>query len=320
MTIIVDAGSPGTGPGSQRRDLRKSSPRFGERVIEILLVLAAVVSVVVTIGIVLALVLPLFTFFANVNPLEFLFGTSWTATFGDKASWDKEWGVLPLVSATFMATFIALLVAIPLGLGVAMFLSEYSGQRLRKIVKPILEILAGIPTVVYGFLALTVFTPLLTPVFQIPGIFNVLVAGLVMGFMIIPTVASLSEDAMSAVPQQLRAGSYALGANRMRTTLRVVVPAALSGIVAAIVLALSRAVGETMILAVAAGARPNLTLDPREEAQTMTAFIVQAVSGDAPQGSPLYYSLFAVGALLFAITLLINVVAIRLVRKYRQVY
>ncbi len=322
MTVgTVDAGSSGSGPGGRPgADLAKSSPRFGERVIETLLVVSAVLSVVITIGIVLALVLPLFTFFANVNPFEFLFGTTWTATFGDKSSWDKDWGVLPLLSATFMATLIALLVAIPLGLGTAMYLSEYASNRVRKIFKPILEILAGIPTVVYGFLALIVFTPLLTPLFGIPGIFNILTAGIVMGFMIIPTIASLSEDAMSAVPQSLRAGSYALGANRMRTTLRVVFPAALSGIVAAMVLGLSRAVGETMILAVAAGNRANLTPDPREEAQTMTAFIVQAVSGDAPQGSPLYYSLFAVGALLFAMTLLINLIAIRLVRKYRQAY
>jgi phosphate transport system permease protein len=274
----------------------------------------------VTLGIVLALVVPLFTFFAYVSPIEFLTGTTWTASFGDKFSWDKEWGVLPLVSATFMATGIALLVAVPIGLGIAMFLSEYATQSARKIVKPVLELLAGIPTVVYGFLALTAITPILQPLLGIPNIFSILTAGLVMGFMIVPTVASLSEGAMSAVPQALRDGSYALGANKRITTMHVVFPAALSGIIAACILGLSRAVGETMILAVAGGNIARLIADPREQAQTMTAFIAQIASGDAPQGSPVYYSLFAVGALLFAITLVINLISIRLVRRFRQVY
>lgn len=315
----VDPGGSDLGPG-RRGSLKKSSPRIGERIIEGVLVGSAGLSVVVTIGIVLALVVPLFTFFANVSPIEFLTGTKWTAAFGEDSSWDKDWGVLPLVAATFMATAVALVVAIPLGLGAAMFLSEYASQRVRKIFKPIIEILAGIPTVVYGFLALVVLTPLLKPLLGIPGTYSILTAGLVMGFMIIPTVASLSEDAMSAVPQSLRQGSFALGANRMRTTLRVVFPAALSGIVAAIVLGLSRAIGETMILAVAGGNIAQLTGDPRDEAQTMTAFIVQIATGDAPQGSPAYYAIFAVGALLFVITLLINLISIRLVRKYRQAY
>lgn len=293
---------------------------MGERVIEGLLAAAGGLSVVVTVGIVLALVVPLFTFFAHVSPIEFLTGTTWTASFGDKFSWDKDWGVLPLVSATFTATGIALLVAVPLGLGIAMFLAEYATQRARKVVKPVLELLAGIPTVVYGFLALTAITPVLQPLLGIPNIFSIFTAGLVMGFMIVPTVASLSEDAMSAVPQSLRQGSYALGANKRITNLRVVFPAALSGIIAAIVLGLSRAVGETMILAVAGGNIAQLTGDPRDQAQTMTAFIAQIASGDAPQGSPVYYSLFAVGALLFAITLVINLISIRLVRRFRQAY
>ncbi len=317
----VRAGSPGSGPGGPRsRTLVKSSARAGERVIEAMLAISAGLSVLVTIGIVLALVVPLFTFFANVSPIEFLTGTSWTASFGDKFSWDKDWGVSPLVSATFMATGIALAVAVPLGLGIAMFLSEYATPRVRKVVKPVLEVLAGIPTVVYGFLALTAITPVLQPLLGIPNIFSILTAGLVMGFMIVPTVASLSEDAMSAVPQSLRQGSFALAANKRMTTLRVVFPAALSGIIAAIVLGLSRAVGETMILAVAGGNIAQLTGDPRDQAQTMTAFIAQIASGDAPQGSPVYYSLFAVGALLFTITLIINLISIRLVRKYRQAY
>lgn len=316
----VHAVAPGPGPGRSPRGLTRTSARTGERIIEGFLTVAAGLSVVVTIGIVLALVIPLFTFFANVNPIEFLTGTTWTASFGDKFSWDKDWGVLPLVNATFTATGIALLVAVPLGLGIAMFLSEYASPRVRKVVKPVLELLAGIPTVVYGFLALTAITPVLQPLLGIPNIFSILSAGLVMGFMIVPTVASLSEDAMSAVPQSLRQGSYALAANKMTTTLRVVFPAALSGIIAAVVLGLSRAVGETMILAVAGGNIAQLTGDPRDQAQTMTAFIAQIASGDAPQGSPVYYSLFAVGALLFAITLVINLISIRLVRRFRQAY
>lgn len=316
----VDSASPGSGPGRRAVDLTRSSARVGERIIEGSLVGAAGLSIVVTIGIVISLVIPLFTFFANVSPLEFLTGTSWTASFGDKYSWDKDWGVLPLVTATFMATGIALLVAVPLGLGIAMFLSEYAGTRVRGIAKPVLELLAGIPTVVYGFLALSAITPILQPLLGIPNIYNLLVAGIVMGFMIVPTIASLSEDAMSAVPHSLRHGSLALGANRRTTTVRVVFPAALSGIIAAIVLGMSRAVGETMILAIAGGNLAQLTGDPRNEAQTMTAFIAQIASGDAPQGSPVYYSLFAVGALLFAITLVVNLISIRLVRRFRQVY
>ncbi|MDN5858419.1 MAG: phosphate ABC transporter permease subunit PstC [Pseudonocardia sp.] len=316
---LVEAASPGP-PGGPPPRLTKSSNRIGERVVERLLSVAAGLSVLITVGIVAALVVPLFTFFAHVSPIEFLTGTTWTAAFGDKYSWDKEWGVLPLVSATFMATGIALVVAVPLGLGIAMFLSEYASARVRKIVKPVLELLAGIPTVVYGFLALTAITPILQPLLGIPNIFSILTAGLVMGFMIVPTVASLSEDAMSAVPLSLREGSHALAANTMTTTLRVVFPAALSGIIAAVVLGLSRAVGETMILAVAGGNIAQLTGDPRDQAQTMTAFIAQIASGDAPQGSPVYYSLFAVGALLFGITLIINMISIRLVRRFRQAY
>ena len=317
---VTTAGRPPSRAGGPGRDLTPRSPRIGEKLIEGLLAAAAGVSVLVTVGIIVALVVPLFTFFANVSPIEFLTGTTWTASFGDKYSWDKDWGVLPLVSATFMATGIALAVAIPVGLGIAMFLSEYASVRARTVIKPVLELLAGIPTVVYGFLALTALTPILQPLLGIPNIYNLLVAGIVMGFMIVPTVASLSEDAMSAVPQALRSGSYALGANRRITTLQVVFPAALSGIIAAIVLGLSRAVGETMILAVAGGNLARLTADPRDEAQTMTAFIAQIASGDAPQGSPVYYSLFAVGALLFVITLTINLISIRLVRRFRQVY
>ncbi len=302
-------------------DLTSQRSRIGEKAVRLGLMSAALLSVAVTVGIVLSLLTPLVSFFEHVGVDDFLFGTEWTAAFGDKFGWDdKSWGVLPLVVSTLMITLIALLVAVPLGLGAAIYLSEYASGTLRKILKPVLEVLAGIPTVVYGFLALTIVTPILGTVFDFDGIYTNLSPGIVMGFMIVPTVASLSEDAMSAVPLALRQGSYALGANRMKTTLRVVFPAALSGIVAAIVLAISRAVGETMIVTIAAGSKAHLSFDPREGAQTMTGFIAQIASGDAPQGSPVYYSLFAVGALLFVLTLLINVVSIRLVRKYRQAY
>ena len=301
-------------------DLTARTRRPGEQVIKILLAGSAFLSIAITAGIVVALFAPLVTFFQNVSIVEFLTGTTWTAGFGAKGSWtDKEWGVLPLVVGTLSTTVIALLVAVPLGLGAAMYLSEYANDRVRRIIKPILEILAGVPTVVYGVIALTILTPILRG-FVGADVFNNLSPGIVMGFMIVPTVASLSEDAMSAVPMAMREGSYALGANRMQTTVRVVFPAALSGIVAAIVLGISRAVGETMIVAIAAGSQPRFTLDPLVGAQTMTAFIAQVASGDAPQGSPVYYSLFAVGALLFVITLVINMCSIALVRRFRQAY
>lgn len=318
-TGVIDRRSSPGGDGPAAA-LFTGGPGPVERGIKVLLFLAAVFSVLITLGILISLLIPNITFFSHVSLTEFLFGTEWTAAFGEKYSWDKDWGVLPLVVGTLVATFIALLFAVPLGLGSAVLLSEYASPRVRKTVKPMLEILAGVPTVVYGFLALTIITPILKNFLPIDGIYNQFAAGLVMGFMIVPTIASLSEDAMSAVPLGLRQGSYALGANRMKTTLRVVFPAALSGIVAAIVLGIARAVGETMILAIAAGNEAKLTLNPFVGAQTMTGYIAQIASGDAPQGSPVYYSLFAVGALLFVMTLVINLISIRLVRRFRQVY
>lgn len=321
----ITAGSPGAssggrGPGDRPVDLSPQSRRIGEKFILTFLASSALLSVAITAAIVVALITPLFEFFQNVSIWEFLTGTSWTAGFGAKTSWtDKDWGVLPLVAGTFSTTIIALLVAVPLGLGAATYLSEYADDRVRRVVKPLLEILAGVPTVVYGVFALTIVTPILQELVGVQ-IFNNLSPGIVMGFMIVPTVASLSEDAMSAVPRSMREGSYALGANRMQTTVRVVFPAALSGIVAAVVLGLSRAVGETMIVAIAAGSQPQFTLNPLVGAQTMTGFIAGVASGDAPQGTPVYYSLFAVGALLFLITLVINMISITLVRKYRQAY
>jgi phosphate transport system permease protein len=278
---------------------------------------AAAITVAVTVGIVIALLIPSLRFFAEVNPIEFLFGTRWAPRFAD-----ASFGVIPLITATIWTTAIALLTAIPLGLGAALFLSEYAKPGLRKVLKPILEILAGVPTVVYGLFALSfvqnmVFRGLL----DLPtGSFSVLAAGLVMGVMIVPTIASLSEDAMSAVPESMRQGSAALGANRMQTSVRVVFPAALSGIVAAVVLGISRAVGETMIVAIAAGGQARVVTGPLQQGQTMTGFIANAALGDSRVGSIEYNTLFAVGLLLFAITLLINFTAIRFVRRFREAY
>jgi len=233
--------------------------------------------------------------------------------------------VAPLITATLTTTACALLVCIPFGLGAAIYLSEYATPGVRRVLKPLLEILAGVPTVVYGFFALTFLTPLLQDIWpgflgEPPQVFNMLAAGLVMGIMILPTVASLSEDAMNAVPTDLRAGAAALGSTRLQVSTRVVVPAALSGIVASFVLAISRAVGETMIVLVAAGGTPNLSFNPTEPGQTMTAFIGAAGLGDQPTGSVGYKTLFAVGSTLFVATLLMNIFSIRLVRKYREVY
>ncbi|CCG05341.1 phosphate ABC transporter permease subunit PstC [Blastococcus saxobsidens] len=304
-------------PPARDTDLRQARPRYGEVAIQGLLFLAALVSVLTTIGIVLSLVPPTISFFgeSEVTLREFLTGTDWAPLFAN-----ARFGVLPLVTATLMVTGIAILVAIPLGLGAAIYLSEYARPRARKILKPVLEVLAGIPTVVFGFFALEFVTGLvLQPLFGIRG-FNALSAGIVMGIMIIPTIASLSEDAMSAVPRSLREGAYALGSTKRQVATRIVVPAALSGIVAAFVLGVSRAVGETMIVAIAAGQTPNLSFDPTEGMQTMTSFIAAAGIGDVPVGSIGYETIFAVGSLLFAMTLVMNALSIRLVRKYREVY
>ena len=297
--------------------LRRSQPRLGERVIEAVLFLAALISVLTTIGIIIAIIGPTIDFFQEpaVSLWDFLTGTEWTVLFAD-----QNFGVLPLVTATLTTTVIALLVAIPIGLGAAIYLAEYASPRARKVLKPILEVLAGIPTVVYGFFALAFITPQILQRLIDIGTFSMLSAGLVMGIMIVPTVASLSEDAMTAVPQSLRDGAYALGSTKMHVATRVVVPAAISGIVAAFVLGFSRAIGETMIVVLAAGSSPNLTLNPLEPAQTMTAFIAQAASGDQPTGSIGYESLFAVAALLFVITVVMNYISIRLVRRYREEY
>jgi phosphate transport system permease protein len=300
---------------SAELSLRPARRRLGEDVVKVVLAVCALVSVATTVGIVVALFVPAFEFFQEVSIVDFLTGTNWAPLFEP-----PSFGVLQLVSGTVNVTLIASAVAMPFGLGAAIYLSEYASPRTRGILKPALEILAGIPTIVFGYFALTFMTPLLRDLGIEVDVFNTLSAGLVMGVMLVPTVASLSEDAMGAVPRDLRDGAYALGAAKVQVATRIVVPAAVSGIVASFVLAISRAVGETMIVLIAMGQQPNLTLDPREAAEAMTAFIAATGAGDVPTGSIEYKTIFAVGALLFVLTLIMNVFAIRLVRKYREVY
>ncbi|MDA1107120.1 MAG: phosphate ABC transporter permease subunit PstC [Proteobacteria bacterium] len=289
--------------------------RIRERAIELVLFLAALSSVAVTAGIVGVLAYESYGFFQHVPLVDFLTDTQWTPLFDD-----AHYGILPLLSGTLVTTVIALLVAIPLGTIIAIYLSEYAPYRVREVAKPVLEMLSGVPTVVYGYFALLFVTPLLQKLFPgLPG-FNMLSAGLVMGIMIIPYVSSLSEDAIQAVPMQLREGSYAMGASRLRTALSVVIPAALSGVSAAYVLGMSRAVGETMIVAIAAGMQPNLTLNPMEPAATITTYIVQVSLGDLPHGSIGYQTIFAAGFTLLLLTLAFNIVGQMLKRRFRQAY
>jgi phosphate transport system permease protein len=295
--------------------LAPSRKRWGEAAIKGLLALCALVSVATTVGIVVALFLPAFEFFQEVSFVDYITGTEWAPLF-----LQASFGVLPLVTGTLLVTFWACLVAVPCGLGAAIYLSEYASPRTRKTLKPALETLVGVPTVVFGYFALTFVTPLLRDIGIRVEIFNALSAGLVMGVMIIPTVASLSEDAMAAVPRELREGAYALGSSKLQVSTRIVVPAAVSGIVAAFVLGISRGIGETMIALLAAGQQPNFTLDPRVAVETMAAFIAATGAGDVPTGSLEYKTIFAVGASLFVMTLLVNAISIRLVRKYREAY
>ena len=295
--------------------LRAERRRWGEDVVKGVLALSALVSIATTVGIVVALLEPAIEFFAEVSLVDYFTGTEWSPLF-EPASF----GVVPLALGTLSVTFWACVVSMPFGLGAAVYLSEYANRRVRRALKPALEVLAGIPTVVYGYFALTFVTPLLRDLGLDVEIFNALSAGLVMGVMLIPTVASLSEDAMAAVPQSLRSGAYALGSNKLQVSTRIVVPAAISGIVASFVLAISRAVGETMIVLIAMGQQPNLAFDPREAAEAMTAFIAATGAGDIPTGSIEYKTIFAVGATLFVMTLVMNIVSIQLVRKYREVY
>ena len=291
--------------------------RYGEKLILTVLRLCGALSILTTIAILFVLLREAATFFSVVSFGRFFGDTAWQP--GSLES--GRFGVWPLVSGTLLVTSIATLVAVPLGLAAAMYLSEYAPAKVRRTLKPLLELLAGVPTIVLGYFALTFVTPLLQAVFgDSVKVFNALSAGIVMGIMIVPTIASLSEDAMSAVPAGLRESAYGLGATKRHVVVRVVFPAALSGIVAAIILGIGRAIGETMIVAIAAGAAPQLTLNPFESIQTMTAYIIQAIGGEAPRGSLTYRSIFAVGALLFVITFSINLVAQRIVRRFRQVY
>ena len=294
---------------------KKFSRNLKERAIEALLFFAASVSVLTTVGIVYVLVKESVVFFTQVPLWDFLTDTQWTPLFDD-----AHFGIMVLLSGTITSSAVALLVAVPLGTTIAIYLSEFATPRAREIAKPVLELLAGVPTIVYGYFALLFVTPILQKAIpSLPG-FNLLSAGIVMGIMIVPLVASISEDAMRAVPMSLREGSFAMGATRLQTAINVVVPAAISGIAAAYILGISRAVGETMILAVAAGMQPNLTFNPLEPAATITAFIVQVALGDLPHGSVGYQTIFAAGLTLFLLTLVFNLIGLWMRKRFRQAY
>lgn len=310
--MTKDKATTGQSPHNPFKNERVS---IMNKVMPVLLFLCAIVSVLTTIGIVVTLATETYQFFKQIPVWDFLFGTKWSPLIPP-----KSFGILPLLGGTMLITVIACLVAVPIGLASAIYLSEYAPKTVRKIIKPILEVLAGVPTIVYGYFALSIVTPLIQTVFPGTGIFNALSAGIVVGVMIIPMVSSLSEDAMSAVPRSLRDGAYALGATRFEVALKIVVPAAFSGIVASAVLAFSRAIGETMIVTLAAGSTPNLTVNPLDSIQTMTAYIVQVSLGDTPHGSLEYGSIFAVGMTLFVITFLLNILAQYIARRFREEY
>jgi phosphate transport system permease protein len=293
----------------------KASRARKDKVVEAILLMAACVSVFTTVAIVYILVRESLVFFSNVPLWTFLTDTQWTPLFDD-----AHFGILVLLSGTVSSSLVALAIAIPLGTIIAIYLSEFAGHRTREVLKPVLELLSGIPTIIYGFFALLVITPILQQIY--PGLptFNILSAGIVMGIMIIPYVSSLSEDAMRAVPMSLREGAYAMGSTRYQTATRVVFPAAFSGIASAYILGISRAVGETMILAVAAGMQPNLTLNPLEPAATVTSYIVQVALGDLPHGSVGYQTIFAAGLMLMLLTLAFNLLGYWLRRRYREAY
>jgi len=286
-----------------------------DRIVELGLLSAALVAVFTTIAIVVILVYESSFFFKHVSLKDFLTDTMWTPLFED-----AHYGIMPLVSGTLTVTGVALLVAIPLGTIVAIYLSEFAAHKVREVVKPVLELLGAVPTVVYGYFALLMVTPLLQKIMpELPG-FNMLSAGLVIGLMIVPYVASVSEDAMRSVPKYMREGSYAMGATKLQTALRVVMPGAFSGLAAAYILGISRAIGETMVVAIAAGMQPTLTFNPTQPAATITAFIVQVSLGDLPHGSTGYQSIFAAGFVLMLITLVFNIAGFMLTRKFREAY
>jgi len=294
---------------------RNAGRNIKERVIELILMLAALSAVFTTFAIVAILLYESLGFFKTVSLTEFFTSTEWTPLFED-----AHYGIMPLVSGTLTTSAVALAVAVPIGTIAAIYLSEFASHKTREIVKPILELLVGVPTVVFGYFALLFVTPILQKAFPELPSFNMLSAGIVMGVMIIPYIASVAEDAMRAVPMSMREGSYAMGATRFQTAIRVVTPAAISGIVAAYILAVSRAVGETMVVAVAAGQQPNLTFNPMESAATITAYIVQVAMGDLPHASIGYQSIFAAGLVLFAVTLGFNIIGHLVRKKFREQY
>ncbi|MCA1031750.1 phosphate ABC transporter permease subunit PstC [Bacillus timonensis] len=297
----------------KRKD--KTSFLNSEKLAPKFLLLTALISILTTLGIVFTLLFETITFFTEISIWDFFTKKEWHP-FAREASY----GIAPLISGTLLVTVIAMIVSIPIGLASAIFLSEYASERTRRTLKPILEVLAGIPTIVYGFFALTFVTPLLKTFLPDLGMFNALSPGIVVGIMIIPMIASLSEDAMSAVPRSMREGALALGSTKFEVAWKVVVPAALSGIVASFVLGISRAIGETMIVTLAGGSLPSLTFDPTDQIQTMTAYIVQVSTGDAGYGTTIYYSIYAVGMTLFVFTLAMNMLAQYISRRFREEY
>lgn len=289
--------------------------RFSERIIESLLAVSGLITILTTIGIIWVLVSESWSFFQGISLWDFFTDKEWTPLFAE-----KHYGILPLLSGTLLTTFIAVVTALPIGLTIAIYLSEYVDKRVRRSIKPALEILAAVPTVVYGFFALTVVTPFLQTFVPGLGSFNALSAGIVMGIMIVPLISSLSEDALFAVPKSLREASFGMGATRFQTSFKVVVPAASSGILVSIILAISRAIGETMVVAIAAGQQPNLTFDPREGVETITAYIVQVSLGDVQHGSLEYKTIFAAGITLFVFTFILNNVSYWIKKKYQERY
>ncbi|MBD2101284.1 phosphate ABC transporter permease subunit PstC [Leptolyngbya sp. FACHB-261] len=297
------------------QSLQKSASRnLRERLIALLLLACGLVSILTTFGIVAVLFEVTFEFFQEVSFAQFFLDTRWTPLFAD-----QHFGIWPLINGTVLIAAIAMLIAVPLGLASAIYLSEYASSKLASILRPALELLAGIPTVVFGYFALLFVTPLLRSFLPL-AIFNALSAGLVMGIMIIPTIGSISLDSLRAVPRSLREAAYGLGATKMEVTTKIVLPAALSGIIASIILGVSRAVGETMIVVIAAGQQPRLTLNPLESVAAMTAYIAQVAAGDTPRGTTAYKTLFAVGAVLFLMTLALNIISYWIARRYREVY
>ena len=289
--------------------------RWHEKVIEKILAACAVITILTTIGIILTLLIESVGFFREVPIWEFLTGTEWTPLFTQ-----KEYGILPLLSGTFLITVIAVSVALPVGLIIAIYLSEYASRRFRKVMKPMLEVLAVVPTVVYGFFALMIVTPFLQQIYPDLSGFNALSPGIVMGIMIIPFVSSLSEDALSAVPNSLRQAAFGMGSTRLQTAFRVMVPAASSGITVSVILAIARAIGETMIVAIAAGHQPRMTLDPTVPIETITAYIIQVSKGDVPHGTLEYKTIFAAGITLFVFTFILNTISYWIRNRYRQKY